>query len=137
MQVYRWADAGHEITYEQFKLPIETPAVPAPDFWRAPTDNDIGTWHMEKEAATWRNAGSNRKLTNIKTDIVSPHEAKVTSLFTIPASTPSNVRLVYSIYGSGDVLMDYSFTPGASSLPLIPEIGVLLTLPSEFENVTR
>jgi hypothetical protein len=42
----------------------------------------------------------------------------------------------YTIYGSGDIVVNSSFTPGSNSLPEIPEVGMLLTLPEGFENVT-
>jgi beta-galactosidase len=56
--------------------------------------------------------------------------------FSIPSSTVSTFRASYTIYGSGDIIAETEITPGRSSLPEIPGVGMLLTLPPGFETVT-
>jgi beta-galactosidase len=37
---------------------------PVPNFWRAPIDNDFGN-NLHKRSRVWREAGKNRKVTNV------------------------------------------------------------------------
>ncbi|MBN1780792.1 DUF4981 domain-containing protein [bacterium] len=109
---------------------------PAPNFWRAPTDNDIGCWHMEKVSSTWKPAGSSRVLTGFDVETVSKCEVKIRTDFSIPSSVPSRWSAVYTVYGSGDVIIENEFVPGSDKLPLIPEISLIMTLPGSFEKIT-
>ena len=106
-----------------------------PNFWRAPLDNDYGNG-MDSRCGTWRNAGQNRRVTNINLTTISAAVARVDVDFTIPTSIQSNMTTSYTVYGSGDILVENTFSPGSSSLPEIPEVGAILTLPGGFETVT-
>ena len=103
-----------------------------PNFWRAPTDNDKG-YNMEKVSGVWRKAGSTRKVNSAKVTKVSDNETRVDFDMGISAGY-SKMSLSYTIYGSGDILVDYSFAPDAAQ-PDIPNIGTLFTLPGGFEKV--
>jgi beta-galactosidase len=108
---------------------------PSPNFWRAVTDNDRGTMNLSSSSGTWRNAGRNKTLTGINATVESGKKILINVQYQIPSSTPSTYIIYYTVYGSGDVIMENFFIPGSSSLPVIPEIGVLMKLPSGFENV--
>ncbi|MCQ2053783.1 MAG: DUF4981 domain-containing protein [Fibrobacter sp.] len=103
-----------------------------PNFWRAPTDNDKG-YNMENVSGVWRKAGASRKVNSAKVTKVSDNETRVDFDLGIPAGY-SKMSLSYTIYGSGDILVDYTFTPDAAQ-PAIPNVGTLFTVPGGFEKV--
>ncbi len=103
-----------------------------PNFWRAPTDNDKG-YNMEKVSGVWRKAGATRKVNSAKVTKVSDNETRVDFDLGISAGY-SKMNLSYTVYGSGDILVDYSFAPDAAQ-PDIPNIGTLFTIPGGFEKV--
>ncbi len=103
-----------------------------PNFWRAPTDNDKG-YNMEKVSGVWRKAGSGRKVNSSKVTKVSDNETRFDFDLGIAAGY-STMTLSYTVYGSGDILVDYTFTPDAAQ-PDIPNVGTLFTIPGGFENV--
>ena len=109
-------------------------AGPVPNFWRAPTDSDWG-YYSANTLSDWRYAGVNRTVTEVN---VSAEENKVT--FTVNASLPTTTesawKQVYTVYGTGDVKITSTLTPGSADLPMIPEVGNMLEMPAEFHNIT-
>ncbi|MBS5317400.1 MAG: DUF4981 domain-containing protein [Clostridiales bacterium] len=108
---------------------------PKPNFWRAPTDSDLG-FYSPLMLGTWRYAGENRNVVNVTTDI-SPDHKKVT--FHVSSMLPTTVESAYeqtfTVYGSGHVEVTSTLKPGSEELPMIPEIGNMLSLPKEFNQV--
>ncbi len=107
---------------------------PRPDFWRAPTDNDFGN-RMPIRCGIWRNAGNNRVLQKITTQKVSQQQIRVEVIYTIPAGNSKTI-VRYDVFGSGDILVENQFTPGATDLPEIPRLGMTMTLPEDFDQIT-
>ncbi len=120
-----------QYTYKGTDLIVEGPV---PNFWRAPIDNDIGNG-MPTRCATWRYAGRDRTVSDVMLAAVSDQVVKIYVTFSLPTTTVSTADVEYTIYGSGDIVVESILIPGASSLPEIPEVGMLLTLPQEFENI--
>jgi beta-galactosidase len=108
---------------------------PVPNFWRAPNDNDKGNG-MPNRCRTWRNTGQNRTVKGLTLNKISSRHIQVVVNFSYPTSTESYGLVSYSIFGSGDIIVSATLTPGSKSLPEIPEVGMLLKLPVEFDNVT-
>lgn len=106
---------------------------PVPNFWRAPNDNDKGN-RMEERCGTWRNAGAKRSIKLCEVKEISEKETQVYFQIDFPAAGSSKMALTYTIYGSGDVLVDYTFYPDATKSE-IPNVGTLITIPGEFEKV--
>ena len=179
----RWADRGHVLAWDQFKLPYKVPraakadvaAMPPltvdrsrdavtvqgktfaltigktsgaiesfefrgnqlvaaplmPNFWRAPIDNDRGNG-MPGRQGVWREAGQNRAVKTVRIRQVKPQAVRITVAGTLPAGE-SGYRNVYSVYGSGDVVVEASFTPGSGGgeLPDLPRFGMQMALPRE------
>ncbi|MCF0224366.1 MAG: DUF4981 domain-containing protein [Fibrobacter sp.] len=121
-------------TIENYKLNgvqlIQQGAVP--NFWRAPTDNDKG-YNMEGKMGVWRKAGANRKVNSSKVTKVSENETRVDFNLGIAAGY-STMTMSYTIYGSGDIVVEYEFKPDAGQ-PNIPNVGTLFTIPGGFEKV--
>ncbi|OAE24902.1 hypothetical protein AXG93_2931s1450 [Marchantia polymorpha subsp. ruderalis] len=119
---------------------------PVPCFWRAPTDNDKGGGDNSYDSR-WRAVGLDKLSVVCKTGIQicehSTHylELKAT-LYVEPIdshqymSDPSppgegrtgesfwfEVGVIYKIYGTGDLVIDYDVKPN-SRLPALPRIGI-------------
>ncbi|MCX2951758.1 glycoside hydrolase family 2 TIM barrel-domain containing protein [Lentzea sp. NEAU-D7] len=107
---------------------------PQPNFWRAPTDNDVGNGHPTRNG-TWRNAGANRTVSRVTLDRPSDRAARITVSGTLPTSTVSTYSTTYTIYGNGEIKVDNTLHPGSSSLPYIPEVGTMLFLPGELSRL--
>lgn len=107
---------------------------PIPNFWRAPTDSDWG-YYSPQVLATWRYAGQDRSVVDVKMDKISDKAVQFTVTSKLPTQTESDLTQVYTVYGSGDVNIKTILNPG-KGLEMIPEIGNMLTIPKEFDNVT-
>jgi beta-galactosidase/beta-glucuronidase len=191
-----WADSGHEVAWEQFKIPLESPE-PAPhpsselptlavgegagglivqgeglrvmfntetglmaDFslrgtpliesgprlniWRAATDNDGFKFTPEDESkllGQWISAGLDRleyRLDGLAWEQEKPGMVQITTIHDIKALGAVfgfTHRVVYTILGNGDVRTDH-FVECANELPMLPRMGVLMTLPAGFEQFT-
>ena len=103
-----------------------------PNFWRAPTDNDKG-FNMEKGHGEWRSASKKRNVTS-EVKEVSPQETQVTFNFSFPDVGSSKMKLTYYVYGSGDIVVDYTFNPDGSK-SYVPNVGTLFTVPEGYEKV--
>ena len=108
---------------------------PTPNFWRAPTDSDLG-YYSANTLSDWRYAGSDRKVTEVTVDTESANKVVITVNAKLPTSVESDWQQVYTVYGTGDVQITNTLKPGSADLPMIPEVGNLLVLPEEFHNVT-
>lgn len=110
---------------------------PAPDFWRPPTDNDYGN-SMDRRLAVWKKAGERIKVT--KAEVGQPEMDKVVITFRYDIIGLNNEKIagystVYTIYGSGDVVIKNSFAKANSKVPEIPRMGMQMQLPVEFSNL--
>ncbi len=127
-------------TYKDTKL-VERG--PIPDFWRAPTDNDRGAWKVfgpmaKKNPAVditvWRSAGPSWKVSAVKIDRVDENTARVTVNAALPAAGAA-YTLVYSIHGSGNVVVEASYLPGTEKLAMLPRFGTEWVLSPGLENI--
>lgn len=107
---------------------------PEPNFWRAPTDNDVGNGQPNRNG-TWRHAGADRHVTGVTVQPIAGQAVAINVTGTLPTSTPSSYTTTYTVFGNGEIKVDDTLHPGASSLPYIPEVGTMLSLPGRFENV--
>ncbi|MBB4688230.1 glycoside hydrolase family 2 TIM barrel-domain containing protein [Amycolatopsis jiangsuensis] len=105
---------------------------PVPNFWRAPTDNDIGNGQPSRNA-TWRYAGADRKVTDVS---VTRGRAVVVSVKgTLPTTVPSAYTTTYTVFGNAEIKVDHTVHPGSPDLPYLPEIGTILFVPAELSTV--
>jgi beta-galactosidase len=98
---------------------------PQPHFWRAPLDNDRGNG-MPKRSAVWKTASSQRLVSEVSLDVISPAAIRLTALFILPAND-SPCRISYTVYSGGDVMVDFSVDP-KGELPEIPRVGIQMAL---------
>lgn len=104
---------------------------PVPNFWRPPTDNDLGN-NMPGWARDWKLAGPGRNLKSIQAE-VRADVAEVSTEFDLDAVS-SGLTVDYRVYGSGAIAVHMEFEPGKQALPRIPRFGMQLTLPADFSR---
>ncbi|MEV0170515.1 glycoside hydrolase family 2 TIM barrel-domain containing protein [Streptomyces sp. NPDC050803] len=107
---------------------------PAPNFWRAPTDNDKGNGQHTRNQ-TWRDAGPDRTVTEVSVRAVRDRAVEIKVGGTLPTTTESTYTTTYTVFGNGEIKVDNTLHPGASSLPYIPEVGTLLLLPGRLDRL--
>ncbi len=191
----KWAQKGHEIAWDQLKIPVSAPATPVhvttlpplemttsgneirfqgrdftmafdkasgsissmtyrgtkviergpvPDFWRARTDNDRGGMKnlkargLDSDPAhnfmVWKNAGSSWKIKDLQLRRLGAHAAQVTVDADLP-DVKGHYTVSYTIYSSGDVIVEGSYRPGGQAIAMMPRFGMQLVLPQGFENL--
>lgn len=187
-----WAEAGHLVAWEQFRMPWEAsarvtrfdemPAIvlhestesitvagdefavvfdraagemasftvsgrelldsgPRLNLWRAPTDNDRGRHRSEPVAEAWARAGLNRLVRivrEVSAEALSERVIRVTVReWQSPPETTFGfaARQVYTVYGSGDVLVDVYFDP-AVRYGVLPRLGLQLRLAAGLDQMT-
>ncbi len=122
--------AIESIIYEEKQL-VTKPLVP--NFWRVPTDNDRGN-KMEKRLAVWKTASGNRLVTEIKIHKVNKSSIQVFVKSKIN-SLDAKYETTYTIYGSGDIIVDNKFIPGSKKLPEMPKFGMQMEMPKDFNQM--
>lgn len=105
-----------------------------PDFWRATTDNDRGRSNPRDSQTFWKTAHENPVLQNASVENKDGHvELRFTKL--LPKASNATWTTAYKIFGSGDVIVTATFTPGKTNLPDLPRIGMQMNLPPGFEKI--
>ncbi|MBE9510775.1 MAG: DUF4981 domain-containing protein, partial [Bacteroidetes bacterium] len=106
---------------------------PEPNFWRAPTDNDLG-FKMQERSGVWKNAGKNRLLKNFTVKETYSNQVTVMVDYDLH-DVESKQQVKYIVLGNGDVIISNIFTPGKKGLPDMPRFGMRMNLPKEFNQV--
>lgn len=142
------ADGTFTISGDRFQLQIEAKsgaiksyeyqgqlllaATPKPNFWRPPTDNDLGNG-MHEWASIWKEATnhSGQQLTR------PPIAAKLGSLkWRVSHHLPKNTQAAYytnfTVYPNGTLEVEHEFNPGNTKLPNMPRWGTQWQLPQDF-----
>ncbi|HXJ99609.1 MAG TPA: glycoside hydrolase family 2 TIM barrel-domain containing protein [Gelidibacter sp.] len=122
-EIQSWHHDGQLITNEAIR----------PNFWRAPTDNDLGN-NMFKWAKIWQDAtyGYVAKL------VEAPKKINNAVTFKVAYHLPNNeadVAIIYTLKADGSLGVDYSFKPNQTDLPNIPRLGMYVTLPNDFTEI--
>jgi beta-galactosidase len=114
---------------------VASPLVP--NFWRVPLDNDIGFLllnDMPRRLATWKTAGPQRRTGGVKAERLSPQAVRITAEATLPAAASAYIT-TWTVYGSGDVVVEARFTPGGA-LPELPRFGMQMAVPAALGTMT-
>lgn len=170
---YKWAKKGHQVAWEQFKMPFEVSPAPLadvnsfgdlsseetdesirikgndfevviskstgmltsydldgqkiiknplePNFWRPPTDNDIGSG-MPRRQGIWKKAAHDLRANSVKLTKINNRAIRVSSDVSLK-SIHSSIEIQYTIFGDADIEVAYSFVAGAG-LPDPPRLGM-------------
>lgn len=103
-----------------------------PNYWRVPIDNDRGN-QMPNRCGIWKNAGPGRQTLEVSSALLNPKAVRVTVKDKLAAGE-TTLDTTYTIYGSGDILLEQTITPG-SNLPEIPRIGMQAEMPGRFHTM--
>ncbi|NLT74488.1 MAG: DUF4981 domain-containing protein [Chloroflexi bacterium] len=114
---------------------------PRLNLWRAPTDNDMGRVHAAPMSEMWRVAGLDRLrhlVREVSASVLSDSAIRVIvrEWISPPETTTGFVcQQVYTVYGSGDVVIDVHFSPGHTR-GLLPRLGLQLRLAPGLDEIT-
>ena len=107
---------------------------PIPDFWRAPTDNDMGN-QMPQRCGIWYHAMDNAVCDSFGIKQLNLYTVEVRTTFNLP-KIASKYSITYTIFGNGEIIVHNKFIPGKDALPEIPRMGMQLAVPGKFNNVS-
>lgn len=115
-------------------------AIPKPNFWRAPTDNDNGN-QMPFRYGQWKLA-SMYQLNGIPgskepNPVIVQEADKVTVTYTyyLPTTPESSCEVAYTVTGDGTVHTALSYDP-PEGIHDMPEFGMLFKFDADYENLT-
>ena len=122
-EILSWLFDGKVITNQAIR----------PNFWRPPTDNDLGNG-MDKWAKLWQDA-----TYNYTSKLVSkPINVYDKVVFKVEYSTPTKnakVSVWYRLHSNGQLEIDYTYISIKKELPNIPRLGMYITLSNDFTDV--
>jgi beta-galactosidase len=108
-----------------------------PDLWRPATDNDWGNG-LPRRTTVWRYAAQNRTVGATSVEQPSAGVVRVTIALTLHDDAGMAVATdstVYTVLGSGDILVDNALTKTGTTVEL-PRVGMNLLLPPDFDRMT-
>lgn len=115
-------------------------SIPRPNFWRAPTDNDMGNL-MPYRYAQWKSASM--YLTHKHMDATgnsgfdmeeTDGAVSLTFHYDLPTTPAAKCALKYTVFGDGTVRTTLVYDPVAE-LSDMPEFGVMFKINADYENV--
>ena len=109
---------------------------PAPNFWRAPTDNDYGSGFPVR-SGVWKRAGrppSRHLDSTTVTQAPDGGHVTVTSHFSL-RSIKAHYTLEHEVHPDGTVSVSAHLTDVDEDLPEMPRFGAILTLPGDLDQV--
>ena len=122
-------------------------AIPRPNFWRAPTDNDEGNnmmgrqgqWKLASLYATHKGVGKKLDVPGgvaYENPIVREEKdfVSVTYLYDLQTTPAATCQLTYEVYGDGRIRTTLSYD-AVKGLPDMPEFGVLFKLNADYDQV--
>ena len=114
-------------------------AMPMPNFWRAPVDNDRGN-NMPQRYAQWKIASLYLYANSWENPETCPaveereHSVLVCYRYEMPTQPKSSCELQYEVFGDGVIQTTLRYR-GVKGLPDMPEFGVLFKLSADFDRV--
>ena len=118
-------------------------AIPKPNFWRAPTDNDCGNL-MGMRYGQWKLASmylSHKDFrqgaygpANMPEVEVNEKSVKVSYTYIMPTTPTSECKLSYEVFGDGRVKTTLVYDP-VKELGVMPEFGVIFKFNADYDRV--
>ncbi|ULO04983.1 DUF4981 domain-containing protein [Paenibacillus sp. 19GGS1-52] len=105
-----------------------------PNFWRGLTDNDLGNG-LEKRCAVWKEASYSRNIVHFSCR-VEGNRCFVSIAYLLATKPDSILLLHYEIRPDGSMAITQELNPGGSSLPEIPEFGMLFVLDGSLDTLS-
>jgi beta-galactosidase len=109
----------------------------APNFWRAPTDNDIGTG-LYATHQIWKSLSESRRVRSVQVERGGDGGARVRVEFDIGGDTTPDVQYTvsYAMARDGSVDVSGEFKPLYAGLPDPLRLGLMFTLPSRITDLS-
>jgi beta-galactosidase len=105
-----------------------------PSFWRALTDNDRGR-QAEKSQGVWHGAADEMVPQSFSATRAGDHVEAVVK-WLLPKAGNAVWTTTYKVFGNGEVSVAASYQPAETNLPVMPRLGMQMTLPAGFDRVT-
>ncbi len=104
-----------------------------PNFWRVPTDNDIG-WKVPERMGVWKKAVDHAQLQSLH-HRAGPDAEQVTAdwIFDAPALAGVALEFVYTLFADGGLCIQFNLQLPAGA-PELSRIGLQFEIPAELEN---
>ncbi|MFX0087477.1 MAG: beta-galactosidase small subunit, partial [Candidatus Hodarchaeota archaeon] len=109
-----------------------------PNFWRAPTDNEVGIFlffpilkKILRNFYFWKKASGKRRIKTFLVDEVGPKKVTLLVKFKIPGGK-SLYNTKYEIKNNGEIKIETCFTPKRDLI----RFGMQTTIPAEFQFIT-
>jgi len=112
---------------------------PEPDFWRAPTDNDVGARNSTRENKNlmdfWKHAGE-VLINGDEVEVNETDHALQVSMKGELVNIDSEIALEYLVYGNGAIDVSVEYTPGDKELPeMMPRFGTKMVVAPDYDNL--
>ena len=118
-------------------------AIPKPNFWRAPTDNDCGNL-MGMRYGQWKLASMYLSHKDFRKGLYGPSNmpevevneksVKVAYTYIMPTTPISECKLSYEVFGDGRVKTILTYDP-VKELGDMPEFGVIFKFNADYDRV--
>lgn len=122
-EIHNWSYDGNLITEQAIR----------PNFWRPPTDNDLGNG-MHEWAKIWQDATEKAQAELLE----KPEQNNGRVFFKVKYQLPDNIadlQIEYNLANGGTLQLHYFFKPLKDSLPNIPRLGVSMKIPNSYTDV--
>lgn len=115
-------------------------AIPKPNFWRAPTDNDQGN-QMPFRYAQWKAASMYQKTNLAVVTRDGDKSITITYTYDLPTIPQSSCEVAYTVTGDGKVKTKVSYEPPREIKDMnmsldMPEFGMIFKFDADYENLT-
>jgi len=134
LKIGKKTGAIESLVYNDKEL-ISTPLIP--NFWRAPTHNDLGVANHVPIAKKillkfkWKKATRKRKVKNVEVIPLKPSMVRVKVESKVKRGK-SRLFTNYTIYGDGDIIIENTFTPKKNMM----RFGMQMAVPGEYNTMT-
>ena len=118
-------------------------AIPKPNFWRAPTDNDCGNL-MGMRYGQWKIASMYLSHKDFRKGMYGPanmpevevneKSVKVAYTYIMPTTPTSECKLSYEVFGDGRIKTTLTYDP-VKELGDMPEFGVIFKFNADYDRV--
>ncbi len=105
----------------------------APNFWRAPTDNDRGN-SMPDRQKFWKVAGPEKTLAGLTIKQINPKTVLVSASWNL-AQDKGLCNASYTIFGNGEVLVETIVMPDGNLIDM-PRFGMQMAMPDGFDTLS-
>lgn len=103
-----------------------------PNFWRVPTNNDLGNG-LHERAAIWRDVEKERQVSDFHVSTTENGATKIHVASVLQTGSVYNVT--YIVNPDGCIEVSVAFEKGDKDLPELPRFGMNLIMPGHFNRV--